>query len=135
MGSLSPDLRRQLQETFSRMAELHRQIENWVDLLLGDIYERYPGSLEEGLLKAGMKQDQIEKMDQKERVEAYAEYLNNRPTRLETMGVALDLIFGALWGWTREEIDQMTFPEIYIALEHALDYDAKTRPSVWEVTK
>jgi len=47
---------------------------------------------------------------------------------------ALDLIFEHRYGWAHGTAEHLTIPEIFIALEHALEYDAPGKPSVWEIS-
>jgi hypothetical protein len=45
----------------------------------------------------------------------------------------LGFIFGERYGWTDEEVDGMTTPEVFIALEHAMEFDAPSKKSVWSL--
>jgi hypothetical protein len=52
-------------------------------------------------------------------------------TAFELLRASLGFIFSERYGWTDEKIDDMTLPEVLIALEHAMDYDSPSKKSVW----
>jgi hypothetical protein len=54
-------------------------------------------------------------------------------TVFELLRASLGLIFRQRYGWTEEAIDGMTLPEVFIALEHAMECDAPSKMSVWSL--
>jgi len=54
-------------------------------------------------------------------------------TEFELLRASLGLIFEERYGWTEEEIDRMTLAQVFIALEHAMTYDAPLQKSVWRL--
>lgn len=51
----------------------------------------------------------------------------------ETSRALLGVIFQKRYCWTEERIDDMTLPEVVLALEHAMEYDAPSKQSVWDL--
>jgi len=54
-------------------------------------------------------------------------------TAFELLRASLGFIFGERYGWTEEAIDEMTLPEVFIALEHAMECDDPSKKSVWNL--
>jgi hypothetical protein len=129
------DLRAVLNEMMRTSAEYTRRLDRMVEILLGDIYEKHPDSVEEFLRKHGYSADRISQMDPVERHEAWREVWKTLPGRTETLTTALDLLFGIRYGWQEGTAKKLTPVEAFLALEHAIEYDAPGKPSIWDATR
>jgi len=56
-------------------------------------------------------------------------------TRTENTIAALDLAFRERYGWREGTVAKMPLWNVFLALEHAMDYDDPYKPSIWEITK
>ena len=62
-----------------------------------------------------------------------SELIRPETTAFELLRASLGFIFWERYGWTEETIDGMTLPEVFIALEHAMECDAPSKKSVWNL--
>jgi hypothetical protein len=47
----------------------------------------------------------------------------------------VEMILEERFAWTKEEMAKLKDSELNLALQHALEYDDPTRPSIWNITK
>src|SRR5258708_2465960 len=115
--------------------KLHSQIQSMVETLMGDLQEQWPTDVDELLIKKGNPKEAVAKMSAVEKLEKIIKLAKSRPSSTEALTTALDLIFEMRYGWPPGTADKMTFPEVFVALEHAMEHDDPSKPSVWELTK
>lgn len=104
-----------------------------VEAILNDANERHPHSMDELLQKNEFCNNNTLTIAITDNVAEPLKVINPETTAFELLRASLGLIFCERYGWTEETIDRMTFPEIFIALEHAMDYDAPSKKSVWNL--
>jgi hypothetical protein len=113
--------------------DLQTRIEFMVEAILDGVNKRHPNTMDELLQKNEFGNNKTLTKTVKENVsEPY------KVTRLETIGfellrASLGFIFLERYGWTEEAIDGMTLPEVFIALEHAMECDTPSKKSVWNL--
>lgn len=113
--------------------EVMRKVESLVWVLMGDISVKYPGSFDEYLRQHGINQDEINGMSPVQKMNRASELAT--PQRIANILTSLDLIFEARYGWAPGTAGNMKAAELFEALDHALNYDAPGKRSVWEATK
>jgi len=107
--------------------DLQIKIEFMVEEILLGVNKRHPHTMDELLHKN-------EFGNNKTLTKAITDKVT-RPetTAFELLRASLGFIFKERYGWTEEEIDFMTLPQVFIALEHAVSYDAPSKKSVWNL--
>jgi RNAse (barnase) inhibitor barstar len=129
------ELRAYLKEQLEEAAYFTSRIDNLIQILMGNIYEEYPATIEAFLLKKGYTQEQISQMAPEQILETLIKLGAGKPERSKNLTIALDLLFEARYGWPEGTAGKLTPAEAYLALENAMEFDAPEKPSIWEVTK
>ena len=104
--------------------DLQSRIEFMVEAILKGVNERHPHSMDELL--------QINEFGNNN-VSEPCKVSGPETIAFELLRASLGFIFGKRYGWTEDAIDKMTLPEVFIALEHAMEFDAPTKKSVWNL--
>jgi hypothetical protein len=104
-----------------------------VQIILKGIRERHPNTIEELMPKPRCGTNGHLKVAAKDRGADSAEPPTNEPADFELLTASLGVIFQERYGWTEEQIDNMTLPQVFLALEHAMEYDAPCKKSVWNL--
>lgn len=115
--------------------EFMKKIEHFVEILFGNINGTPPASLQKFLEKYGIPKEQSDRMTLEEKIKAFLEIGEKQTTKGDNILVALDMIFEARYGWPEGTVANITLADIFLALEHATDYDDPSKPSIWEITK
>jgi RNAse (barnase) inhibitor barstar len=129
------DLKRFLTEDFMRAVEYQTRVDKLIDILMGNIYGENPVAIEEFLEKNGYSREQVKQMTTNETHEAWRKVWDKNPPGTDTLVAALDLLFNARYGWPEGSALKLTPAQAYLALEHAVEYDALGKPSIWNITK
>jgi hypothetical protein len=98
--------------------DVFTKIQSMVQIILQNIDKRHPNTVQELMQNNGPKRAQRSKSD---------------ATEFELLRASLGLIFEERYGWTEATIDSMTLAQVFIALEHAMSYDAPLQKSVWNL--
>jgi hypothetical protein len=113
--------------------DLQTKIEFMVEAILAGVNKRHPNTMDELLQKNRF-------ANKEQRLIAITDNVSKpyKVTRPETIAfelfrASLGFIFRERYGWTEEDIDGMTLPEVFIALEHAMECDAPSKKSVWNL--
>jgi hypothetical protein len=107
-----------------------------LEILLGRIYEANPAPPIQLLLeKIGVSEAEFDGLEPNKRTEVAMRAVKQIPTKTDAMITALELVFGQRYGWTKDQVMKLTVFDALLALEHALEYDDKSKPSIWEATK
>ena len=125
----------QFRELFRHPFETKRKIDNIVDILLGDICGASDGSLKRYLKQNGISDEEFRQMTADQQFETFKTILKKRGTKTDNVIAALDMIFSARYGWPEGTAGKITLAQTLEALEHATEYDAPSKPSIWEITK
>jgi hypothetical protein len=64
-----------------------------------------------------------------------SEIWKKQKTKSDNIIVALDMIFNLRYGWPEGTIASMPVSDLLLALDHAMEYDDPSKPSIWEITK
>ncbi len=115
--------------------ELDNEINRMVEILIGDICAAPPVSLEKLLDKHGISKERFDAMTADEKFDAVAKVLELQDTKRDNIVAALDMMFEARYGWPEGTVKNMTLRDVFLALEHAIEYDAPSKPSIWAITK
>jgi hypothetical protein len=108
------------------------KIDAQVRILLGDAYlSPVPATLR-GYLKARGVTKALHDMTFEEIIVGL--YSPEKESWLETVLQTLDMMFQQRYGWAEGAVRMKTIPELCIALEHAIEHDDPTKPSVWVMT-
>jgi hypothetical protein len=110
----------------------HQRVAYLVEILMGDIYQKFPGTLAEFFEMHGVTKEQFDAISPSE---AAAAFRARVPTRTQTLTVALDLLFNARYGWPEGTAGRLTPWQALVALEHAVNYNAPGKPRILEITK
>jgi hypothetical protein len=112
-----------------------RVVDCYLRILLGDaVFAHLPSTADEFLNLLGATASELEKMPVQEML---ARLSANRPkeTWIDTVRTALDMLFQQRYGWPEGRALAMSIEDLRIALEHAIEHDDPTKPSVWALTK
>ena len=114
--------------------DLRNKIEFMVEAILDGVNERHPHCMDELLHKNefACNNKRFTIAITKSVSEPY-EVAGPETTAFELLRASLGFIFRERYGWTEEAIDGMTLPEVFIALEHAMECDAPSQKSVWSL--
>jgi hypothetical protein len=113
--------------------ELRTKIEFMVGAILHDVNEEHPNSMDELLRKNEFGNNKTLAIAIPENVSEPLTVTKPETAAFELLRASLGLIFCERYGWTEETIDKLTLPEVFIALEHAMEYDAPSKKSVWNL--
>jgi hypothetical protein len=116
--------------------EVWTRIESRLEILLGDYKAKASfADLDKFLITNGVNQQELLAMPVAKKLDLASDFIRRKPTPFENTCAALDLLLGARFGFTCDQLRQMTGPEILEALDHAMGYDASHKPSIWEISK
>jgi hypothetical protein len=107
--------------------DLQSKIESMVESILDGVNKRHPHTMDELLQKGDFGNNK-----------SLTIATENKPARTDTtafelLRASLGFIFQERYGWTDEIIDRLTLPEVFTALEHAMEWDAPSKMSVWNL--
>jgi hypothetical protein len=110
--------------------DLRATIECMVKEILDGVNKRHPNSMDELLQKNEFGNN---KTLTKAITDTVYDLARPETTAFELLRASLGFIFRERYGWTDEATDGMTLPEVFIALEHAMECDAPYKKSVWNL--
>jgi hypothetical protein len=113
--------------------ELGNRIAFMVEAILKVVNERHPHSMDELLHKNQLRNTYTFTIAITDSVSKPHQVTKPETAAFELLRASLGFIFGERYGWTDEAIDAMTMPEVFIALEHAMECDAPSKKSVWSL--
>jgi hypothetical protein len=113
--------------------DLRNKIEFMVEAILDGVNKRHPNSMDELLQKNEFGNNRTLTKTVKENVSKPYKVTRLETTAFELLRASLGFIFSERYGWTEEAIDGMTLAEVFIALEHAMECDAPSKKSVWNL--
>ena len=125
----------QLLKSFRSQIEAGKEIDRIIEILTGDICSLPTANLQKLLQKCGISEDEFLRMTEDQITETVTSILQNQETRADNLIVALDMIFESRYGWPEGTVAEMPLKDILFALEHAMEYDALSKPSIWDLTK
>jgi len=104
-----------------------------VEAILDGVNERHPNTMDELLHKNEVANNKPLATAITDNVSELYQVVIPETAAFELLRASLGLIFSERYGWTEEAIDGMTLPEVFVALEHAMEYDAPYKKSVWNL--
>ena len=113
--------------------DLRNKIEFMVKAILDGVNQRHPNSMDELLNKNEFGNCKSLATANTGNVSEANIVASSESTAFELLRASLGVIFLERYGWTDEAIDRMSLPEVFIALEHAMEYDAPSKKSVWNL--
>jgi hypothetical protein len=113
--------------------DLQTKIEFMVEAILKGVNKRHPNTMDELLHKNALGMDKTLTKVNTLTVAEPNEVTKPETTEFELLRASLGFIFEERYGWTEEIIDCMTLTQVFIALEHAVTYDAPLKKSVWNL--
>jgi len=113
--------------------DLQSRIEFMVEAILDGVNKRHPNTMDELLQKNDFANNRTLTKAVTGNVSKTYNVIKPETAAFELLRASLGFIFGKRYGWTEEAIDKMTLPEVFIALEHAVEFDAPTKKSVWQL--
>jgi hypothetical protein len=113
--------------------DLETRIAFMVEAILKGVNERHPHSMDELLQKNEFDNNNTFTIAVAENVSKRYKVTRPETTAFEFLRASLGFIFQERYGWTEEAVDGMTLPEVFIALEHAMECDAPSKKSVWRL--
>jgi hypothetical protein len=113
--------------------DLQTKIEFMVEAILAGVNKRHPNTMDELLQKNDFANNKALTRAITGTVSKPYNLTRPETAAFELLRASLGFIFGKRYGWTEEAIDKMTLPEVFIALEHAVEFDAPTKKSVWNL--
>jgi hypothetical protein len=113
--------------------DLQTRIEFMVEAILDGVNERHPNSMDELLQKNEFGNNRTLTMAITDNVSKPYKVTRPETIAFELLRASLSFIFRERYGWTEEAIDEMTLPEVFITLEHAMEYDSQSKKSVWNL--
>jgi hypothetical protein len=111
--------------------DLGSKIASMVKAILEGVNERHPHSMDELLHKSEFGNNNTLAIAITGDVSKRHKDTRPETAAFELLRASLGFIFQARYGWTGEAVDGMTMPEVFIALEHAMECDAPSKKSVW----
>jgi hypothetical protein len=113
--------------------DLQSRIEFMVEAILDGVNKRHPNTMDELLQKNEFGNNRTLTKAISGNVSKPYNLTRPETAAFELFRASLGFIFGKRYGWAEEAIDKMTLPEVFIALEHAMEFDAPTKKSVWNL--
>jgi hypothetical protein len=110
--------------------DLQSKIESMVQTIVDDANKRHPHAMDELMQCDNGNTIRIAITDN---VSEPLRVIKTETAAFEALRASLGLIFSQRYGWTEEAIDKMTLSDVCIALEHAMEYDAPSKKSVWNL--
>jgi hypothetical protein len=111
--------------------DLEARIAFMVEAILKGVNERHPHSMDELLLKHEIGNNNTFTIARKDNSSKRDKATKPEITAFEFLRASLGFIFQERYGWKEEAVDGMTLPDVFIALEHAMECDAPSKKSVW----
>jgi hypothetical protein len=133
--SLNPLQLDQLTEWFRSQIEVKKEIDHFIEILLGDVCGIPPANLQKLLHKCGISEEQYSQMTPDEKIKTFKLIRKEQPTSTDNLIAALDMIFELRYGWPEGTAARMRLVDVFIALEHATEHDDPSKPSIWDITK
>jgi hypothetical protein len=130
--NLSPEQTERFKEMVAelRKSTIPQDIDRMIEILLGD-FLALP-SFWESIEKRGISHDQFWEMTSEEQVKLMLkDFEELEQTRLDL----LDTVCQERYGWPKGTVGKLTLWQLFLALEHATEYDSPSKPSVWRITK
>jgi hypothetical protein len=113
--------------------DLGNRIAFMVEAILEGVNERHPHSMDELLHKNEFDNNNTLAIAITDNASKRYKVTRPETTAFELLRASLGFIFQERYGWTEEVVDGMTLPEVFIALEHAMECDAPSKKSVWSL--
>jgi hypothetical protein len=113
--------------------ELENRIAFMIGAILEGVNERHPHSMDELLRKNQFGKTNSFTIAITDNVSKRYKVSTPESIAFELLRASLGFIFRERYGWTDEAVDGMTMPEVFIALEHAMECDAPSKKSVWSL--
>ena len=113
--------------------DLENRIALMVETILEGVNERHPHSMDELLHKKELSNNNTFTIAIANNVSKPRQATRPETAAFELLRASLGFIFRERYGWTDEAVDVMTMPEVFIALEHAMECDAPSKKSVWSL--
>jgi hypothetical protein len=113
--------------------DLETRIEFMVEAILEGVNKRHPHSMDELLHKKQVSNSNTLTIAIANNVSKPRQVTRPETIAFELLRAALGFIFRERYGWTDEAVDVMTMPDVFIALEHAMEFDAPSKKSVWSL--
>jgi hypothetical protein len=113
--------------------DLEARIAFMVEAILKGVNERHPHSMDELLRKHEVGRNNTFTIAITDKVSKRDKVTKPETTAFEFLRASLGFIFQERYGWKEEAVDGMTLPEVFIALEHAMECDAPSKKSVWSL--
>jgi hypothetical protein len=113
--------------------DLQTRIEFMVEAILDGVNKRHPNTMDELLQKNEFGTNKTLAIARPDKVSERYKATRPETTAFELLRASLGFIFEQRYGWTEEAIDRMTLPEVFIALEHAMECDSPSKKSVWNL--
>ena len=113
--------------------DLEARIAFMVEAILKGVNERHPHSMDELLRKHEVGNNNTFTIAIRDNVSKRHKVTKPETTAFEFLRASLGIIFRERYGWTDDAVDGMTLPEVFIALEHAMECDSPSKKSVWSL--
>jgi len=113
--------------------DLETKIAFMVEAILKGVNERHPHSMDELLHKHEIGRNNTFAIATTGKVSKRDKVIKSETTAFEFLRASLGFIFQERYGWKEEAVDGMTLPEVFIALEHAMECDSPSKKSVWSL--
>jgi len=113
--------------------DLQRKIESMVQAIVDAANKRHPQAMDELMHAQECSNDKTIHLAMTKDVSEPLRVIKPEIAAFESLRASLGVIFRERYGWTEEAVDKMTLPDVFIALEHAMDYDTPSKKSVWSL--
>jgi hypothetical protein len=113
--------------------DLQSRIESMVQKIVDDANRRHPHAMDELTHAPACRNAKTIKLEITKDVSEPLKVVETEAAAFESLRAYLGVIFGERYGWTEEAIDKLNLSEVFIALEHAMEYDAPSKKSVWNL--
>lgn len=117
----------------TKLLELQSNIESMVQTIVDDANRRHPHVMDDLMHIHECSHDNTIKIAITDDVSEPLKVIKTETAAFELLIASLGLIFRERYGWTEEAVGKMTLPDVFIALEHAMEYDAPSKKSVWDL--
>jgi len=112
--------------------DLQNKVESMVQEIV-DANQRHPHALDELIHAHECSNDKTIHVAMTKDLSEPLQVIKPATAAFESLRASLGVIFRERYGWTEEAVDKMTLPDVFIALEHAMEYDAPSKKSVWNL--
>jgi hypothetical protein len=117
----------------TKQLDLQDKIGPMVRTIVEDANRRHPHAMDELMHIHECSNDKTIHVAMTNDVSEPLRVIKTETAAFEALRASLGVIFGERYGWTEEAIDDMTLSDVFIALEHAMEYDAPSKKSVWNL--